>query len=527
MKSTVTPKLRCAIYTRKSTEEGLELEFNSLHAQRDACEKFIASQRGEGWLLVPDRYDDGGISGATLERPSLKRLLADIEAQRVDIVVIYKIDRRSRSLMDFSKLAEAFERHKASFVSVTQQFNTTTSMGRLTLNVLLSFAQFEREVIGERVRDKISASKKKGLWVGGPVPMGYAVRAKKPVINEATGEQVRWMFQRYLELGCLSALQRELDARGIRSARRRRADGRSIGNTPIGRGALAHILRNRFYIGEVAYKGRIYKGEQPALIEGAVFEAVQILLDRNSVERRNERLAGQALLTGLLFNSRGNAMSPSHANKQGVRSRYYVSQALIQGRKAEAGAVARVSAPDLEERILAELKTLDRDEGMSGRELVSRLVERITLQEDRIEIRLQQAAVGADLGMTAPEGGTLMLIPWVRRQTAVRQVTSLPSRRAISVQTREALLRAIARARLCAEALSRGGEADLAAMAEREGLSERYLRVQLPLAFLSPKVVEAIASGTICADVTLTRLWSAQPLSWTQQEEQLLGFACV
>ena len=220
-------------------------------------------------------------------------------------------------------------------------------------------------------------------------------------------------------------------------------------------------------------------------------------------------------------------MSPSHANKQGVRYRYYVSQALIQGRKQEAGAVARVSAPDLEERILAELKTLDRDEGTSGRELVSRLVERITLQEDRIEIRLQQAAAGADLGMTAPEGGTLMSIPWVRRQAAVRQVTSLPSRRAISVQTREALLRAIARARLCAEALARGGEADLAAMAEREGLSERYLRVQLPLAFLSPKVVEAIASGTICADVTLTRLWSAQPLSWTQQEEQLLGFACV
>jgi site-specific DNA recombinase len=220
-------------------------------------------------------------------------------------------------------------------------------------------------------------------------------------------------------------------------------------------------------------------------------------------------------------------MSPSHANKQGVRYRYYVSQALIQGRKQEAGAVARVSAPDLEERILAELKTLDRDEGTSGRELVSRLVERITLQEDRIEIRLQQAAAGSDLGMTAPEGGTLMLIPWVRRQAAVRQVTSLPSRRAISLQTREALLRAIARARLCAEALARGGEADLAAMAEREGLSERYLRVQLPLAFLSPKVVDAIASGTICADVTLTRLWSAQPLSWTQQEEQLLGFACV
>ena len=425
--------LGCAIYTRKSTEHGLEQDFNSLDAQREAAEAFIKSQAHEGWRCLPDRYDDGGLSGGTLDRPALARLLCDIQAGRVQVVVVYKIDRLTRSLADFAKLVELFDQHGVSFVSVTQQFNTTTSMGRLTLNVLLSFAQFEREVIGERVRDKISASKRKGLWVGGPVPMGYAVRDKKPVIDEATAEQVRWMFQRYLELGCLSALQRELDERGIRSVRRRRADGRQhAGARPIGRGALAHILRNRFYIGEVAYKGRIYKGEQPALIEREVFEAVQALLDRNAVERRNERLAGQALLTGLLFDSRGNPMSPSHANKQGVRYRYYVSQALIQGRKQEAGAVARVSAPDLEERILAELKTLDRDEGTSGRELVSRLVERITLQEDRIEIRLQQAAAGADLGMTAPEGGTLMSIPWVRRQAAVRQVTSPPSRRAIS-----------------------------------------------------------------------------------------------
>src|SRR5918997_5492426 len=281
--------------------------------------------------------------------------------------------------------------------------------------LLLSFAQFEREVIGERVRDKISASKRKGLWVGGPVPMGYVIRQKKPVIDEATAEQVRWMFQRYLELGCLSALQREMQERGIRSVRRRRADGRPCGSTPIGRGALAHILRNRFYLGEVAYKGRIYKGEQPALIERDVFEAVEALLDKNAVERRNERLEGQALLTGLLFDSCGHPMSPSHANKRVVRYRYYVSQALIQGRKQEAGSDGRVSGPNLEERIVAELKTLDRDEGTSGRELVSRLVERITLDEDRIEIRLQQAAAGADLGMTAPEGGTLVSIPWVRR----------------------------------------------------------------------------------------------------------------
>ena len=256
--------LGCAIYTRKSTEHGLEQDFNSLDAQREAAEAFIKSQAHEGWRCLPDRYDDGGLSGGTLERPALSRLLAEIQAGRVQVVVVYKIDRLTRSLADFAKLVELFDQHGVSFVSVTQQFNTTTSMGRLTLNVLLSFAQFEREVIGERVRDKISASKRKGLWVGGPVPMGYAVRAKKPVIEDRTGEQVRWMFQRYLELGCLSALQRELDARGIRSVLRKRADGRSIGNTPIGRGALAHILRNRFYLGEVASRvGSTKASSQP------------------------------------------------------------------------------------------------------------------------------------------------------------------------------------------------------------------------------------------------------------------------
>src|SRR5215207_4940857 len=510
---------RCAIYTRKSTEHGLEQEFNSLDAQREAAEAYIKSQAHEGWRLSPERYDDGGISGGTLERPALQRLLAAVAQGKLDVIVVYKVDRLTRSLADFAKLVELFDQHGVSFVSVTQQFNTTSSMGRLTLNVLLSFAQFEREVIGERVRDKISASKRKGLWVGGPVPMGYVVRAKKPVIDERTAEQVRWMFQRYLELGCLSALQRELDARGIRSVRRKRANGRPCGGTPIGRGALAHILRNRFYLGEVAYKGKIYKGEQPALIEREVFEAVQALLDRNSIERRNERLERQALLTGLLFDSCGHPMSPSHANKQGVRSRYYVSQALIQGRKEHAGSVGRVSGPDLEERILAELRSMGMGEEASDRELLARHVERITLEEKRIEIRLRTAAT-ADVAAPAPESETVRSVPWSRRRI-VRQVTSPPSRRAISAHAREVMLRAIARARACAEALSRGSEADLAAMAERQGLSERYLRIQLPLAFLSPRVVEAIASGTISADVTLTKLWSAQPLSWNEQECEL------
>src|SRR5215216_5042965 len=243
MKTGSAKAVRCAIYTRVSTDQGLDQDFNSLDAQYDASQAYIRSQAHAWWTLVRGKYDDGGFSGGDIERPALQRLLKEVEAGNIDIIVVYKVDRLTRSLADFAKLVELFDRRGVSFVSVTQQFNTTTSMGRLTLNVLLSFAQFEREVIGERVRDKISASKKKGLWVGGPVPMGYAVRAKKPVIDERTAEQVRWMFQRYLELGCLSALHRELHERGIRSVLRRRADGRSIGNTPIGRGALAHILR--------------------------------------------------------------------------------------------------------------------------------------------------------------------------------------------------------------------------------------------------------------------------------------------
>src|SRR5215207_6040758 len=245
--------LPCAIYTRKSTEHNLELEFNSLDAQREAAEAFIRSQAHEGWSALPNRYDDGGLSGGSLERPALQQLLADVRSDRIKVVVVYKIDRLTRALSDFAKLVEIFDQHGVSFVSVTQQFNTTTSMGRLTLNVLLSFAQFEREVIGERVRDKISASKKKGIWVGGPVPLGYRVANKRPVIDEGEAEHVRFIFGRYLELRCLSALQRELAAHGFRTRERTLPSGRRGGGTPFMRGGLAHLLKNRFYIGEVAY----------------------------------------------------------------------------------------------------------------------------------------------------------------------------------------------------------------------------------------------------------------------------------
>ena len=262
MNGPVSKRTRCAIYTRKSTEYNLELAFNSLDAQREACEAYIKSQAHEGWRLIPGRYDDGGLSGASLERPALQTLLCDVRARRIDIVLVYKVDRLTRSLADFAKLIELFDAHGVSFVSVTQSFNTSSSMGRLTLNVLLSFAQFERELIGERVRDKIAASKRKGLWVGGPVPLGYAAVDKKIVVAPAEAAAVRTIFARYLELGSIRVLVDDLTRRDIRSKARKLSNGRSIGGSPFGVGALAYLLKNRFYIGEVVYRGEAHRGEQ-------------------------------------------------------------------------------------------------------------------------------------------------------------------------------------------------------------------------------------------------------------------------
>src|SRR5208337_396235 len=309
---------RCAIYTRKSSEEGLEQDFNSLHAQREACEAFIKSQASEGWKLIKTAYDDGGLSGGTMERPALQHLLADIGDGLIDVVVVYKVDRLTRSLADFAKMVELFDAHRVSFVAVTQQFNTTTSMGRLTLNVLLSFAQFEREVTGERIRDKIAASKKKGLWVGGVVPMGYEVRDRKLIVNEEEAAKVRLIFSRYLDLGSLSALQRDLRERGIVTRRRTLSSGREIGGRALTNGPLAHMLRNRMYIGEINHRDKSYPGEHAPIIDPRLFEAVQTKLTENRRERRLRRQSSNALLMGKLFDDRGNPMTPSYAIKKGV-----------------------------------------------------------------------------------------------------------------------------------------------------------------------------------------------------------------
>ena len=325
-----TRRVRCAIYTRKSSEEGLEQEFNSLHAQREACEAFINSQRHEGWVCLPAGYDDGGFSGATTDRPALQRLLADIAAGRVDIVVVYKIDRLTRSLADFAKIVEIFDAKGASFVSVTQQFNTTTSMGRLTLNVLLSFAQFEREVIGERIRDKIAASKKKGMWMGGVPPLGYRVEDRKLVVVDSEAEIVRLIFRRYAELSSVRLLKQELVAGEIKSKSWTSASGRVIGGKPFSSGALYLILKNRAYLGEIVHKGQSHPGDHTPTIDQPLWDAVQAQLAGNTAERNSGTRSRQpSLLAGMLFDHDGNPMTPTHAVKRGTRYRYYISRPLI------------------------------------------------------------------------------------------------------------------------------------------------------------------------------------------------------
>ncbi len=345
-------KLRCAVYTRKSTDEGLDQAFNSLDAQREACEAFVASQRAEGWVAVPDRYDDGGFSGGTLERPALKRLLADVERGLVDVVVVYKIDRLSRSLTNFAKLVDVFEAHGVTFVSVTQAF-TTTSMGRLTLNVLLSFAQFEREVIGERIRDKIAASKARGMWMGGKVPLGYDVRDCKLVVNEAEAEagRVRRVFELFAETGS-----------GVETVRRLRDEGIvAKSGRPLDKGDVYKLLHTRTYAGEVAHKGQVYPGEHEAIVPRELWDRAHAVLQVSPRARANQHRNGTpALLKGLIFGADGRALAPTHTRKRGRLYRYYVAQRVLKGDAAanHDGIVRRVSAAEIEAAVVDQVRAL-------------------------------------------------------------------------------------------------------------------------------------------------------------------------
>lgn len=343
-------RLRCAIYTRKSSEEGLDMEFNSLDAQREACEAYVASQRSEGWAALRERYDDGGFSGGTLERPALKQLIADIEAGLIDVIVVYKIDRLSRSLMDFAKLVEVFDRNKVTFVSVTQSFNTTTSMGRLTLNILLSFAQFEREVIGERIRDKFAASRKRGMWMGGFVPMGYDVKERKLVVNPDEASTVREIFERFSEVGSATVLARELRRNGTCNKQ----------GTVIDKGYLYRLLKNRVYLGEAVHKGNIYDGEHDAIIDKALWDRVHSILGESPRKRgNNSRTEAPALLKGLIFNETGAAMTPTSTKKGAKRYSYYVSMDVLKNRETgEETAPRRLAAGMVEGAVFTEVRRI-------------------------------------------------------------------------------------------------------------------------------------------------------------------------
>lgn len=502
-----TPKIhRCAIYTRKSTEHNLDLAFNSLDAQREACEAYIRSQAHEGWRPVGDSYDGGGLSGALLERPALQRLLDAVRAGQIDIIVVYKVDRLTRSLADFAKLVELFDAHDVSFVSVTQSFNTTTSMGRLTLNVLLSFAQFEREVIGERVRDKIAASKQKGLWVGGPVPLGYRSEKKQLVVVENEAALVRRIFQLYLVLGSIGAVAKALDAEGIRTRQGYR----------FRVGALAHLLKNHFYRGEIVWRGAIHQGEHEPIIDAATFKAAQESLSAAAMDRKSRAANSTFLLAGLLYDDAGNRMSPSHARKDGVRYRYYVSQALLQHRKAEAGAIARVSAPEIEAAVCSAIPELTNSRETTWlRDRVSR----ITLHRGRISMDLGQDDGAAGVTTHDPIVIPFTWQPQGRRKGIIHEPPQRPRLDPVTAQT---LLAGIARARRWVDELIAGSVTKTEEIAVREAMGERNVRKLLPLACLSPRVVSAIADGSAPANLTISGLTAALSHVWAAQEERFL-----
>ena len=524
MKREAPKALRCAIYTRVSTEYGLEQEFNSLDNQREAAEAYIKSQAHEGWRALPARYDDGGFSGGAMNRPALQSLLADIRARLVDVVVVYKVDRLTRSLADFAKLVELFDEHGVSFVSVTQAFNTTTSMGRLTLNVLLSFAQFEREVTGERIRDKIAASKKKGMWMGGHVPLGYRVQNRKLIVDDAEAETVRLIFQRYLELGSLTLLLQDLRSRGIRTKQRQLSSGSVRGGIPFTRGPLAYLLKNRTYLGEIVHRDQCHAGEHAAIAERETFEKVQALLASGAAARRHANLASSSILAGRIFDDRGNRMTPTHAQKNGARYRYYVSCVLLQGRKQDAGTVPRVPALEVERAVISALRADNATEARS--------VERPTNSPSDALERCGKVVIrnGSIDILIADEGNPparFIFVPWAPAGHYRKREIFIPARgsqhkgrQPIRAEARARLLEGIAKARLWVNEIASGKVTGMEAIARREGCSERSVRMTLNLAFLAPEVVEAARNGVLLKGVALSRITDL-PVDWTAQAQEI------
>ena len=532
--------LRCAVYTRKSTEFGLEQDFNSLDAQREACEAYIKSQAHEGWKLLPANYDDGGISGATLERAALQTLLADIKARKIDIIVVYKVDRLTRSLADFAKLVELFDTNEVSFVSVTQQFNTTTSMGRLTLNVLLSFAQFEREVTAERIRDKIAASRQKGIWMGGSVPLGYYVQDRKLHIEENEAERVRYIFRRYLELPGIQALQHDLNAKGYMTKCKVQSDGKTVGGIPFYQGPLAYLLKNRIYIGESKHGDKFYPGQHSPIIDRELFDAVQAKFSASTVTRKNARAASNALLIGRIYDDAGNRMTPTASHKGTVRYRFYLSSAQKYSAKRTAGSLVRVPAEQVEAAVINALR-IRFPKGPIGeasftvvpacatqpstvaddRQLIEDHLERVTVSSESLVVTLKSRSTASDQ-LKAVE---TIVVPFRKRNTRprrdiLRTSDSDDECSGVRADTRQILLRGIAKARCWADELATGRVDSVEAIATREDYTPRHVRQMLPLAFLAPNIITAILANTVPADLRISHLTDGLPYSWRQQREK-------
>jgi len=551
-----SPIRRCAIYTRKSSEEGLEQDFNSLHAQREACEAFIKSQAGEGWRLVKTAYDDGGLSGGTMERPALQRLLSDINQGLIDVVVVYKVDRLTRSLTDFAKMVEVFDARGVSFVAVTQQFNTTTSMGRLTLNVLLSFAQFEREVTGERIRDKIAASKQKGMWMGGLVPLGYDVNDRRLEVNQSEAQTVREIFRRYLELGSVRLLMEDLNRRGIRSKIRVAKNGKRSGGNPFFRGALYELLSNPIYIGEIRHKGIRHPGLHKPIVDRELWDATQLLLRSNAVGRApRARKSAPSPLTGRIFDESGQSLTPSQAVKGGRRYRYYVSRSLIKETRNSGGRGWRLPAPEIERTVASAANTILGDEaaiadaalaiGFAEHRLPSLfslaaawmkrlqsevevgaalnvLVDRVELTDTgiRVSLKLPNSITEEQQGANATELTVTRVFPMQIRRRGFEMRLVVPGSRTPAPLVDLALMKAIARGRRWADDLLAGRVESVAVIAKRGGVLPNYVRRLIRLAFLAPRIVEAIATGRQPPELTAKSLTERieLPLLWSDQE---------
>ena len=534
MKTPSVKSVRCAIYTRVSTEQALDQEFNSLDAQYEAASAYIKSQAHAGWTLIRSRYDDGGYSGGSTDRPDLQRLLEDIRARKIDVIVVYKVDRLTRSLADFAKLVELFDAHGVSFVSVTQQFNTTTSMGRLTLNVLLSFAQFEREVTSERIRDKIAASKRKGIWVGGNLPLGYKMKDGKIAVVEEEAELVRSIFRRYLELGSVNELVRDLRERSIRTKTKKLSTGRTRGGIPFGRGALYYLLSNQFYVGEVKYKSEILPGEQPPILDRALFEAVRQKALAQWSHRTLVRNKSDHPLAGLVFDDAGHRMVPTHATKAGIRYRYYVSTPFLHGeaKTASAGSVPRVPAADIEEAIVKSLNQhlAARKDGSTAGTLrlddhgaIIQLVERIVVHKDGLIVRFKSEGPDGESDSAADRS---LSIPWQKPPTKRRRQILLPNNisrsdvRPERSERRARLVSAIARGRQWLDDVVSGRVTTVAELCAREKCSARQVNMTLSLAFLAPNLVKAAVEGRLPRGIGIERLRDL-PTEWGRQFEAL------